>query len=377
MFSAVNSFLGANDALSAPLFMAWAAAALLLLALSLGRKGGFLWTTVFNAFAALTAGIVAWTFLGKQSYFGYDSVEFILYGIAVSSTIGFAASLLARVPKDKIPREYSEAFFSAVWLALIIRALLVEVYSIPSESMVPTLLVDDHLVVSKFSFGWHIPGIKGRILKFSMPKRGDIVIFVPPNKPQQSYVKRCMGVPGDTIEVREKKVYVNGALSEVPTSYAWLTRPDDVALAVIRPEYDQFMYAHAAEYHKIRERGPAAMGEEGQKHEWLGPFHTDKGSYYVGINPFHQVVMSRLDDLPAAGQPEMAPKKLAQPDIYKHLGNRDWYGPITLAEGQYWMQGDDRDNSADSRYWGPVPEENLRGRPLLRYWPPKRIGFVK
>jgi len=147
---------------------------------------------------------------------GFDFVERLLYTIAAVSSVAFFLAWVFRVKKEHWFREYSEAFFTAVWLALIIRATLVEVYSIPSESMVPTLLVDDHLVVSKFSYGWHVPYTKGRILKLGSPKRGDIVIFVPPNHPQLSYVKRCVGVPGNTIEVRAKQVYVNGALSEVP-----------------------------------------------------------------------------------------------------------------------------------------------------------------
>jgi signal peptidase I len=375
MLNSINAFLGATGPVSAPLFLAWAATAALLLGLSLSRKGGALWQALFTAFSAATFGIVAWTFIGNQTFFGYDAVEFILYLIAVSSTFAFLASLLARVPKDKAAREYSEAFFSAVWLALIIRALFVEVYSIPSESMVPTLLVDDHLVVSKFSFGWHIPYTHGRILKFSSPKRGDIVIFVPPNKPQLSYVKRCVGTPGDTVEVRNKLVYVNGALAEVPSSYAFLKQPDAVALTLIRPEYNLYLSQHAKEYQNLRDHGMGA--EESQKHEWLGPYTTSKGTYYLGMNALQAIVITRLDDLPGAGEPELQPKGYRQEGIWNNLGNRDWYGPITLGPGQYWMQGDDRDNSADSRYFGPVPEENLRGRPLLRYWPPKRIGFVR
>jgi signal peptidase I len=314
-------------------------------------------------------------------YMGFDFVERLLYTIAAVSTVCFGLAWFFKVAKTHWFREYSEAFFSAVWLALIIRALFVEVYSIPSESMVPTLLVDDHLVVSKFSFGWHVPYTKGRILAFSHPKRGDIVIFVPPNKPQLSYVKRCVGLPGDTVEVRDKMVYINGKPSEFPTSFCFLARPDQVAVNLMKPEFDFYMHNHEAEFEAERQRYASMelrgmMSDESQKHEWLGPYKTDKGTYYVGINALGFKVMTRLADLPAAGTPELAPKGSPGYGIYNNLGNRDWFGPITLGPGDYWMQGDDRDNSADSRYFGPVPEENLRGRPLLRYWPPKRIGFV-
>jgi signal peptidase I len=312
-----------------------------------------------------------------QWYMGFDFVERLLYTIAALSTLCFSLALLFRVKKEHWFREYSEAFFTAVWLALFIRGTLVEVYSIPSESMVPTLLVDDHLVVSKFSFGWHIPYMKGRILKFSMPKRGDIVIFVPPDKPQVSYVKRCVGVPGDVVEVRNKEVYINGKLSEFPTSYAFLNQADALAISVIRPEYEHYKLEHDAEYAEDRKLGRELSGGDERTHDWLGPYTTPKGIYYLGMSPFHQVIISRLVDLPAAGVPQLIPKGVKQGGIWKGLGNRDWFGPLTLQDGEYWMQGDDRDNSADSRFFGPVPEENLRGRPLLRYWPMNRIGFVK
>jgi signal peptidase I len=311
-------------------------------------------------------------------YMGFDLVERLLYTIAAVSTLCFGLAWIFRVKKEHWFRDYSEALFSAVWLALIIRATLVEVYSIPSESMVPTLLVEDHLVVSKASFGWHIPGTKGRILKWSAPKRGEIVIFVPPGREQLTYVKRCVGVPGDSVEVRGKQVFINGKLSEVPTAYAFLERPDPVALSVLRPDFQRYMDLNGADLEKRRAKMAGLPLDEGIKHEWLGPYQVQgKGTYYIGISPLQQVVITRLQDLPAAGQAQMLPKGMAQGGIWKGLGNRDWFGPLKLEEGQYWMQGDDRDNSADSRYFGPVPEENLRGKPLLRYWPLKRIGFVQ
>ncbi len=154
---------------------------------------------------------------------GYDGTELLLYSLAAVSTLGFALALLFKTPKKHWFRDWGEAGFTAVWLALAIRALLVEAYSIPSESMVPTLLIKDHLVVSKLSFGWHIPKTHGRVFAFSHPKRGQIVIFVPPSQPKLSFVKRCVGLPGDTVEVRDKLVYVNGLNAEHPFSFGRLT----------------------------------------------------------------------------------------------------------------------------------------------------------
>jgi signal peptidase I len=319
-------------------------------------------------------------------YMGFDMVERLLYSIAIVSTICYIVARLAKLKKQHWFREYSEAFFTAVWLALIIRASLVEVYSIPSESMVPTLLVEDHLVVSKFSFGWHLPMTKGRFLELRKPERGQIVIFVPPNNTQVTFVKRCVGVPGDSIEVKDKHLYVNGKVSEYPQAYIKLQQPDPVLASLIEPDYRQFMQEHSADYNRRRRAfasrqmdRPLSEDEADSisEHDWLGPYHTEKGTYYLGLNPvLPNMLISKLQDMPAAGFAAEYPKNFKEPGIWNNLGNRDWFGPYTLKAGEYWMQGDDRDNSADSRFWGPVPEENLRGRPLIRYWPLNRFGFV-
>jgi signal peptidase I len=309
---------------------------------------------------------------------GFDFVERLLYTIAVVSTVCFALALKLKVRKEHWFREYSEAFFTAVWLALAIRATLVEVYSIPSESMVPTLLVNDHLAVSKVNYGWNIPFTKGRVLQFSKPKPGDIVIFVPPNNRKLSYVKRCAAVPGETIELRGKKLYVNGTLREFPQSYAFMRQPDPVAVSVMKPEFDRYYLANSAAFEKLRSRGDSALVDESQRHEWKSPYDIQgQGIFYLGMNAVKWEVIARINDLPAAGEPQLLPKGHVQEQIWKGLGNRDWYGPLTLGPGEYWMMGDDRDNSWDSRFFGPVPEEYIRGKPLFRYWPPARIGFVK
>ncbi|MES2201180.1 MAG: signal peptidase I [candidate division FCPU426 bacterium] len=297
---------------------------------------------------------------------GFDGVEQLLYGVAALSTVWFGLALATRAKKEHWFREYGEALFVAVWLALAIRATLVELYSIPSESMVPTLLVKDHLVVSKAVYGWHLPFSKGRILEFKKPKRGDIVIFVPPKDPQKSFVKRCVGIPGDQIEVRDKILYVNGQASEFWTSYGFLR---DVPAA----NRDAAM----ASARSVASR-PSLKKLEFRVHEWLGPQTIGKASYVFGADSGAQVIAAaRLLDGAEAGVFQTFPKDYKQPDIHQGLGNKDWFGPLKLGPGEYWMMGDDRDNSADSRYFGPVPEENLRGTPLFRYWPLDRIGLVR
>jgi len=122
--------------------------------------------------------------------------------------------------KGKV-REYAEAFAVALVIALVVRTLLLQAFKIPSGSMENTLLVGDHIFVNKFVYGYHVPYTKGRILAFSTPKRGDIVVFVFPEDPSKDFIKRVVGTPGDVVEVRQKTVYINGApIAEEYTRFA-------------------------------------------------------------------------------------------------------------------------------------------------------------
>jgi len=107
-------------------------------------------------------------------------------------------------------REYIEAFVVALLIALVVRTLVIQAFKIPSGSMENTLLVGDHIFVNKFIFGYHVPYTKGRVLEFSHPKRGDIIVFEFPEDPSKDFIKRVVGVPGDSVEIRHKELYVNG-----------------------------------------------------------------------------------------------------------------------------------------------------------------------
>jgi signal peptidase I len=122
--------------------------------------------------------------------------------------------------KGKV-REYVEAFAVALLIALLVRTLVIQAFKIPSSSMEDTLLIGDHIFVNKFLYGYHIPYTKGRILRFSVPQRGDIIVFVFPEDTSKDFIKRVVGVPGDTIEIRQKRVFLNGrALEEKYVRYA-------------------------------------------------------------------------------------------------------------------------------------------------------------
>jgi signal peptidase I len=117
--------------------------------------------------------------------------------------------------KGKV-REYVEAFAVALLIALVVRTLVIQAFKIPSSSMEDTLLIGDHIFVNKFLYGYHIPFTKGRILQFRAPERGDIIVFVYPEDKSKDFIKRVVGVPGDTVEIRQKRVFVNGRPLEEP-----------------------------------------------------------------------------------------------------------------------------------------------------------------
>ena len=111
--------------------------------------------------------------------------------------------------KSKI-QEYAEAIIIALLIALFIRTFIVQAFKIPSESMKPTFLVGDHILVSKFIYGVKIPFIRNTLIPISEPKRGDIVVFIYPEDRSKDFIKRVIGVGGDTIEIKNKKIYLNG-----------------------------------------------------------------------------------------------------------------------------------------------------------------------
>jgi signal peptidase I len=205
--------------------------------------------------------------------------------------------------------EYSVSFFPVILIVFLLRSFLVEPFKIPSSSMVPTLLVGDFILVNKFTYGIRLPVANKKIVPLGEPQRGDVMVFRYPEDPSLDYIKRVVGVPGDRIEYRNKRVAING--TPVP-----LRQVDDY----LSKERMQFSRRYV---------------------ETLN-----------GVD--HEILLE--DDAPAFIAPSRA---------FPHAQNCNYNMnglACTVPPGHYFMMGDNRDNSSDSRVWGFVPDENIVGK---------------
>jgi signal peptidase I len=184
--------------------------------------------------------------------------------------------------KKSTLREYFESIVIAVILALFVRTWVVQAFKIPTGSMENNLLVGDHLLVNKFVYGPTVGRLEQAVMPIATIRRGDVVVFKYPEDPERDFIKRVIGLPGESFEVRAKQVYIDGEPLGEP-------------------------YVHFLQ--------PAGS-------------HGEIASFDV----------------------------------------REQYGPVTVPEGHYFVMGDNRDNSQDSRYWGFLPREYIKGKALLVYW---------
>jgi signal peptidase I len=209
----------------------------------------------------------------------------------------------------RVAWEWTQSAAVAFVLLLGTRTFLVEAFKIPTSSMEGTLLVGDFLLVNKAVYGAEIPGIHLRVPALQEPGRGDVIVFNPPHDPSKNYVKRLVGMPGDTVEMRQKRLFVNGR--------------------------------------SIME--PYALHGDG---------HGDV---------LHPSMQWQID-------------YLARP-VRDYRATRDNWGPLVVPEAHFFVLGDNRDNSEDSRYWGFVPRESILGRPWMVYYSfenrePRRAGWI-
>lgn len=189
---------------------------------------------------------------------------------------------MAQTYEKSTVREYFESIVIAVILALFVRTWVVQAFKIPTGSMENNLLIGDHLLVNKFVFAPSGSRLEHAIMPERAIARGDVVVFKYPEEPERDLIKRVIGLPGETLELRNKKVYVDGRPLDEP-------------------------YVHFLE--------PPSNGQE--------------------VTSF---------------------------DV------RERYGPVTVPPDRYFVMGDNRDNSQDSRYWGFLPSKYIKGQAMMIYW---------
>lgn len=242
-------------------------------------------------------------------------------------------------------------FFPVLAVVLVVRSFLLEPFNIPSSSMVPTLYTGDFIAVNKYAYGVRLPLTYNKILDTGSPERGDVVVFRYPENPNIYYIKRLIGLPGDTVSFDNGQISING--EPVPTKVAdFDANPELTAQLYGAGEVapGQMLDAkQAKEMGESEEMGAQYLQETQGEHQHLVRYITGMNSSQYG--PFLQS---------------------QSPDVVSSEG-KQWQ--VTVPEGHYFMMGDNRDRSADSRFWGFVPDENLAGKAVY-IWMHKPAGLT-
>ena len=213
-----------------------------------------------------------------------------------------------RIYQDPIVVDYAKSFFPIIFAVLILRSFLFEPFQIPTGSMIPTLNIGDFIVVNKYAFGVRLPVAGSKVMEVGEPKRGDVMVFIPPHDPNY-YIKRVIGLPGEHVRYEGKVVYINGE--------------------PLNQEYVDF----------INNRRPPVI----YSLETVGEITHD---IYTSPTP-----------------------------SYIRTGSWLWPEGRVVPEGHYFMMGDNRDNSSDSRVWGPASEDKIVGK-AVAVWMHKEPGLT-
>lgn len=204
--------------------------------------------------------------------------------------------------REPVVVEYARSFFPILLAVLVLRSFVVEPFRIPSGSMLPTLHIGDFILVEKYAYGLRLPVINTKVLNVGEPQRGDVVVFRYPKDPSLDYIKRIIGLPGDHIRYERKRLYINGTPVDLKVEGKYVLESNQ---------------HYAVELALLKEH--------------LGTVD-------------HQILVDPVGDMSA-------------PQLQQ--------GQYVVPPGHYFVMGDNRDNSNDSRVWGTVPEENLVGKAFL------------
>lgn len=267
--------------------------------------------SIFLVIVTLVTGIV---WLANKFYLAPQR-ELKLADVVQQSTDTLSDADKAKIVEPSALVDTAVQIFPVIAFVLILRSFLYEPFQIPSGSMMPTLLDGDFILVNKFNYGLRDPVVRNKFVEVGLPERGDVVVFKYPVNPQIDYIKRVIGLPGDRIIYRNKSLYIKPACLETDAKC---------------PEYEQVVQNFEAKY-------PDDASQ-------LGRFVSEMP------NKTHEILIN-MNTLPRTMH------------YFKQNGTqRDEF---FVPKGQYFVMGDNRDNSLDGRFWGFVPEENLVGEAVF------------
>ncbi len=309
-------------------------------------QGGLDWEMIAMIAAAASALVIAWDFVASRTgrprsdtrkgllEVAWPVLFIAVMGLLLKFTDFAAVLLLAAVitgaiwlwdakwarkrrtdgEPEPVVVDMARAFFPVIVVVFVIRSFWVEPFKIPSGSMKPTLLVGDFILVNKYTYGIRLPVLNRKIMDVNPLRRGDVVVFRYPWDTSVDYIKRVVGVPGDKVVYRNKRITVNGEQ------------------ATVKPE----------------------------------GFYTDSELNYLRLPTYVENLNGRQHQMMVV--PAQPPVDLAQVRQFPHRENCEYNDEgfaCTVPPGEYFMMGDNRDQSSDSRYWGFVPDENVKGRAFL------------
>lgn len=253
--------------------------------------------------------------------------------------------------KSTAPVRWAYDFFPILAIVLVVRSFLIEPFNIPSSSMVPTLYTGDFIAVNKYAYGIRLPLVNTKVLDLGAPQHGDVVVFRYPENPKIYYIKRVIGVGGDTVSFNNGQLSVNGkAIATTPANFT----PDPKMTAQLYPpgktETGEIVTAEQA----------AQLGNQ-----------EEQTAQYVQESPSnnHQHLVRYLGDKNWFQYASFLQQ--ASPQLMASQGQQ-WQ--LTVPKGHYFVMGDNRDRSADGRFWGFVPDENLAGKAVY-VWTHKASGL--
>jgi signal peptidase I len=226
-----------------------------------------------------------------------------------------------RVPDASEPWwvEYPKSFFPVILIVFCLRSFVIEPFKIPSGSMIPSLLVGDFILVNKYTYGIRLPVINRKVMEINQPKRGEVLVFRYPEDTSIDYIKRIVGLPGDTVTYQNKQLIVN----DVPVK---MTYKDD------------YKYVEAG----------------------LGYIYSKRYKESFGDQEYAILVDQNISGLQLSGVRQFPFRKNC---TYDRTGFT-----CIVPDGNYFTLGDNRDSSSDSRYWGFVPDQNIVGKAFMVWW---------